>query len=260
MDRMKVCLALLFIAPQMSVSQILGFIPPTDSLFLTGAGCVGPGVFATIDSTNPVIDSIHIDGPFNVEHFNVHTFFADSTFRPRVSFIVQDSAHDSNYQLWMELDTPYAPYYSYRTDIRFDEYSFFFSGRSRLALLVSRNGIPVDSMKIALLVQFLVSVGKSDQQGPMAAALRQNFPNPFNPSTSIAYAVGGIRNQESGFGAVRLVVYDLLGREVAVLVDERKAPGSYSVTFDGSKLASGVYVYRLIAGPYVESRKMVLVR
>jgi hypothetical protein len=59
---------------------------------------------------------------------------------------------------------------------------------------------------------------------------------------------------------VRLAVFDLLGREVAVLVDEQKGPGSYQVEFDGGKLSSGVYVYRLTAGNYVESKRMMLLR
>jgi len=59
---------------------------------------------------------------------------------------------------------------------------------------------------------------------------------------------------------VKLTVYDLLGREVAVLVDEQKTPGSYSAVFNASGLASGVYLYRLTAGTFVETRKMVLMR
>ena len=59
---------------------------------------------------------------------------------------------------------------------------------------------------------------------------------------------------------MKLVVYDMLDREVAVLVNERRAPGSYEVSFDGSKLASGVYIYRMTAGSYTESRKMVLLK
>lgn len=58
----------------------------------------------------------------------------------------------------------------------------------------------------------------------------------------------------------KLVVYDLLGREVAVLVNERKAPGRYEVDYDASALASGVYVYRLTVGKFMETRKMILVR
>jgi hypothetical protein len=94
--------------------------------------------------------------------------------------------------------------------------------------------------------------------------LEQNYPNPFNPKTGIRYQVPGVReagtgDQGSG-GSVKLVVYDLLGREVAVLVNERKPPGSYEVSFDANGLASGVYIYRFTAGTYVASRKMMLMK
>jgi hypothetical protein len=56
------------------------------------------------------------------------------------------------------------------------------------------------------------------------------------------------------------VVYDILGKEVAVLVNEKKSPGQYEVRFDGAGLASGVYVYRLVAGKYVEAKRMLLVK
>jgi hypothetical protein len=64
----------------------------------------------------------------------------------------------------------------------------------------------------------------------------------------------------SGSSDVKLTVFDILGREVAVLVNERKAAGDYEVSFDAAGLASGVYVYRLTAGPFVKSRSMVLVK
>jgi len=97
---------------------------------------------------------------------------------------------------------------------------------------------------------------------PTGFDLAQNYPNPFNPGTNIRYTVGelGSRQQAIGNRVVKLAVYDLLGREVAVLVDEQKAPGSYTVAFDATGLASGVYSYRLTAGDYVESRKMVLMK
>ena len=81
----------------------------------------------------------------------------------------------------------------------------------------------------------------------------QNYPNPFNPASVIRYHIAEPR-------MVRLVVYDLLGREVAVLVNEKKQTGSYEATFDASHFASGMYVARLIAGSFVETRKMLLVR
>jgi hypothetical protein len=113
---------------------------------------------------------------------------------------------------------------------------------------------------------------EKDQTFAHGYALAQNYPNPFNPSTRIKYTVGGVRDQGPGAGEAgagvsglgtsktSLIVYDLLGRQVAVLVNERKSPGSYEVSFDGRGLSSGVYFYRLTAGPYVASRKMLLVR
>jgi glucose/arabinose dehydrogenase len=82
---------------------------------------------------------------------------------------------------------------------------------------------------------------------PMRYALEQNYPNPFNPLTIIKYTIGGNRGWGLGVSDVSLVVYDVLGRQVAVLVNESKSPGSYEVQFDGSGLASGVYIYRLMA-------------
>ncbi len=95
---------------------------------------------------------------------------------------------------------------------------------------------------------------------PASYALMQNYPNPFNPLTVINYTIGGTGGQGPGVTDVSLVVSDVLGREVAVLVNERKAPGTYQVSFDGSGLSSGMYIYRLTAGSFVRSRKMLLLR
>jgi hypothetical protein len=105
----------------------------------------------------------------------------------------------------------------------------------------------------------------SEETLPSRTELMQNYPNPFNPKTGIRYQVSGVREAGSGglgLGAsnTKLVVYDLLGREVAVLVNEKKSPGTYEVHFDGSGLASGVYIYRLMAGSFVQSRTMLLVK
>jgi len=88
---------------------------------------------------------------------------------------------------------------------------------------------------------------------PVRYMLEQNYPNPFNPTTVVRYQVPVA-------STVRLVVYDILGRELSVLVNERKAPGSYSVKFDASGLASGVYLYRLQAGNFVQTKKALVVR
>lgn len=100
---------------------------------------------------------------------------------------------------------------------------------------------------------------------PTDLVLRQNFPNPFNPSTEIRFSVPASRNDHAqaevpGEGRVTLKVYDLLGREVASLVDEEKEPGTYSVTFNAAGLASGVYVYRLSAGGTALARRMLITK
>jgi hypothetical protein len=88
---------------------------------------------------------------------------------------------------------------------------------------------------------------------PSGFQLGRSYPNPFNATTVVSY-------QLSVVSEVRLTVYDVLGREVARLVDERKPAGSYQVTFDASSLASGVYLYRMTAGSFVQTRKMTLLR
>jgi hypothetical protein len=91
-------------------------------------------------------------------------------------------------------------------------------------------------------------------------SLEQNYPNPFNPVTFIKYTIGGTRGWGLGVRDVSLIVYDVLGRQVAVLVNERKAPGNYEVRFDALGLSSGVYFYRLQAGDFVQTQKMILAK
>jgi hypothetical protein len=88
---------------------------------------------------------------------------------------------------------------------------------------------------------------------PTEYALRQNFPNPFNPSTTIVFELPAKT-------MVRLTAYDLLGREIATLVDEDKTAGVYEVLFDASRMASGVYFYRLEAGGYCATKRMVILK
>jgi hypothetical protein len=95
---------------------------------------------------------------------------------------------------------------------------------------------------------------------PAGISLEQNYPNPFNAQTIVRYTISGIRSQASGVSEVRIMIYDLLGRAVATLVDAKQAPGTYDVKFDGSRLASGVYFYRLTAGSYSATKAMVLER
>jgi hypothetical protein len=88
---------------------------------------------------------------------------------------------------------------------------------------------------------------------PTEFVLHQNYPNPFNPTTTIKFQI-----PHSSF--VILKVFDLLGREVATLVNEEMGAGSYEKNFDDSGLASGVYLYRLQAGSFTQTKKLLLLR
>ena len=88
---------------------------------------------------------------------------------------------------------------------------------------------------------------------PVQFSLLQNYPNPFNPSTTINYSLGAASQ-------VSLKVFDLLGREVADLVNGNKPGGTYTVRFDASNLAGGVYFYTLHAGSYTQTRSMLLIK
>jgi photosystem II stability/assembly factor-like uncharacterized protein len=133
-----------------------------------------------------------------------------------------------------------------------------------VSFLDSRTGIAVgDSGTIIRTTDGGLTevAAQGSSSAPSSFMLSQNYPNPFNPSTVIKYQLPAL----SGAGRavvseVRLAVYDLLGREVAVLVNEGKAPGSYEVKFDASNLPSGAYLYRLTAGDFVQTRRLLLLK
>ncbi len=97
---------------------------------------------------------------------------------------------------------------------------------------------------------------------PESFSLSQNYPNPFNPSTTIGYTVPGIGSRHEAIGNrwVQLGVYDILGCEVATLVNEMRDPGTYTVTWNAIGMASGVYLYRLQVGDYIKTRKALLLK
>jgi len=88
---------------------------------------------------------------------------------------------------------------------------------------------------------------------PSEFKLEQNYPNPFNPLTNIKFRM-------ADFGFVSLKIYNVLGSEVATLVNEEKPAGSYEIEFDASSLSSGIYFYKLNAVEYSETKKMILLR
>ncbi len=118
---------------------------------------------------------------------------------------------------------------------------------------------------------YLADVDESDNVSDFI--LYQNYPNPFNPSTNITYVIARSKDVSSRLGGatrqsaaipVQLIVYDALGRKVAMLVNARQTPGKYSVQFDANSvsggLPSGIYYYTLRAGNFVQTKKMILMK
>ncbi|HTR82209.1 MAG TPA: T9SS type A sorting domain-containing protein [Bacteroidota bacterium] len=99
----------------------------------------------------------------------------------------------------------------------------------------------------------IAGVQQTNVSIPSGFALLQNYPNPFNPTTNLRFTIADFR-------FVSLKIFDALGREVAILVNETKKPGQYTVQWDGSGAASGVYFYTLRAGSFIQTKKMVLIK
>ena len=124
-----------------------------------------------------------------------------------------------------------------------------------------------------MLEKLLLQVHQTENNLPSDFILYQNYPNPFNPTTKIKYSVPSspqtpLLTKEGGRGeVVTLKVYDILGREVATFVNEKKQPGTYEVEFttnvgakNYSPLPSGVYFYQLKVGQLVQTKKLVLLK
>ncbi len=130
------------------------------------------------------------------------------------------------------------------------------TGRYGVTLDLSHNArdgngralIPIDM----LIVEDISSLD-DEEQLPLEYALEQNWPNPFNPSTTLTYSL-------AQSGITHLQVYDVMGRRVATLLDQNQSAGHYRITFDGSRLPAGLYFYKLESGDFSSVKKMVMVK
>ena len=123
---------------------------------------------------------------------------------------------------------------------------------------VTRDGWYVDDIGVFI---FMIPTNISgDDESVYTFSLDQNFPNPFNPTTKIKYTIPSVTLGEVEGSLTTLKVYDVLGNETAILVNEVQAAGNYEVKFDASNLSSGIYFYKLVSGSFVETRKMMLIK
>ncbi len=128
--------------------------------------------------------------------------------------------------------------------------AFSLSGDTTWVIQFGTSAVPAVQMFVRSSV---LSVQRIDDALPQGFALEQNFPNPFNPTTEIQFSIG-----KAGFTTVR--VYDMLGREVAQLVNEQLQSGTYTATFDAAQLPSGTYVYEVVSGDVRLTKKMMLLK
>ena len=174
---------------------------------------------------------------------------------------VQITSNDTGFGQWafatIEGDTTQASVQGDDVSVLIDGGTDMFSGNEKLefiqgAWLFAFNTfrvLPEDSTDIGMVT----NVATEDEALPNSFALHQNFPNPFNPTTTISYQI-------SQPGQVVLEIFDTLGRRVATLVDGTQAAGPHTATFNASDLSSGLYLYRLKAGDNVSTRKMILLK
>jgi uncharacterized membrane protein len=125
-------------------------------------------------------------------------------------------------------------------------YSFYVLAKDFVGNVEIKRPTPVSS-------RVTNGIGAEVEALPQEFALYQNYPNPFNPATEIAFNL-------SAKVRATIKIFDMLGREIATLVDEEKAPGKYTVRWEAGKNATGIYFYRLVAGDFVQTRKLVLLK
>ena len=185
---------------------------------------------------------------------------------------------DSTWQKWLQHD-PYTLVESYRDNLlQLEEISFDCGTHDTWFLQASRNydsaltaeNIPHDfwtyfgdhsdgiSDRVAIVVlpffsDILTDVESISNEIPVQYSLSQNYPNPFNPSTIIRFSVP----EESN---ISIVVLNTLGEEITTLLNENLTSGSYEVDFDAAGLPSGIYFYKIQAGSFVETKKMILLK
>ena len=124
---------------------------------------------------------------------------------------------------------------------------------------VSVSGMLGDEAHLAKIIHDPVPVNDENNSPiPTEFLLGQNYPNPFNPTTKIKFSIPDVGTSFMKF--IELKVYDVLGNEVATLVNEEKPSGVYQVTFDASGLTSGIYLYRMQAGSFNQVNKMILIK
>ena len=139
------------------------------------------------------------------------------------------------------------------TQITLAKYAF--EGGLRIGWAVKDNGT------VSFYNHYIAGIQKISSDIPKTFSLYQNYPNPFNPITKIKFDIPLSRGVREGRGvSTKLIIYDILGNEVATLVNDNLSPGTYEVECNGSNYSSGVYFYKLTSGNFSETKKLILLK
>lgn len=225
------------------IELVDGDAPPFEVLYLVGDAT--PGGWSLDEQTpmdrnpdNPFLFNWSGDlvaGEFKIKTYSDNDFCGDDWIHPLVE---GPSFSDTRYEV-LEGCGPH------------DDYKWVVSeeqaGHFDITVDTENESISITGENVE------TSAGYPEANVPMAYRLGQNYPNPFNPATRIEYSVS--ENTE-----VTIRVYDVVGRHVATLAQGVHAPGTYAATFDASALAGGLYIYRMEAGSFKQTRKMMLIK
>ena len=253
--------AMTIFAPRYSVNAVLKFTKPDEFSAFGAADTVLKGLSSETVSYNPVSGNIWFGSgnkSFNAPNGWVQYDNPDfATYWDSTAWYAFDPAtiDGDEYAAGDAID-------SLKWSVAQDTGGVFDQGRPRALTFATDDGKtawvgqfsqPAPAAQMFTTDELVTSIGGEDVEVPNEFSLKQNYPNPFNPSTKITYSVGTASK-------VKLTVYDMLGREVATLVNQTKRPGEYTVNFNASNLSSGVYIYSLNADGQTISKKMTLMK
>jgi len=140
------------------------------------------------------------------------------------------------------------------SDVRFGDYiNVDYSGNRIAAVWTDQRAGGINQEIYTAVVDLSTGITPISTNTPDNYSLYQNYPNPFNPTTKIRFNL-------AKSSSVKIVIYDVMGREIQSLVNESLKPGTYETTFDGSKLNSGAYFYKLTSGDFTETKRMLLIK
>jgi hypothetical protein len=240
----KIILCFLFFA-SISFGQTITFTPKADSINIVG-GCIGAYIKYSL-TTSQQFDTVKINAGSESSIF----YYNNSAQRINLSsakFIIDNSNNKYNYEIWLQSKSNVKMCLKKDSSYRIPYFQYY------AKLIVRKDNSPIDSLSQYFHSDWGLGIEQNDANSiPDKFELMQNYPNPFNPSTKIKYSL-------SAPGYANIKIYNLMGQEIATLLNEEKSAGNYEVKFDGTKLPSGIYFYTLLTGNFVQTKKMVLIK